>query len=290
VDVLLEEVRQRESDLAAYLPDGVKPERFMALAKRAITEQPALAECSASSVLRALRAAALSGLELDGNFSSLIVRRPKQGKPIAVWSASYRGMTAQAMASGVVSSVDSQVVREADTFELVLGTEPKLVHRLSLTGARGGVVACYCVVTLANGATLHEVMTHEDIARVRAASPAGDRGPWGPWDDEMAKKAVVRRALKRLPATSTRAPVAQHARALVNAVRRTEPVVELTPEHENAMECTALEQLAGATTVVDLDNAWMVAQHEFKQRGAEVPLAVEARWRELRESFTDSTA
>ena len=62
------------------------------------------------------------------------------------------------------------------------------------------------------------------------------------------------------------------------------------PEEEHALECRALEQLSNAANVPELDAAWAQAQIEYRHRGAAVPLAVEARWRELRESLTDSTA
>src|SRR4051812_41121302 len=81
VDVMLEEVQRRESDLAAYLPPDVSPERFLQLARRMILEVPGIGECTSASVLKALRAAALSGLELDGTHATLIVRRSKSGPP-----------------------------------------------------------------------------------------------------------------------------------------------------------------------------------------------------------------
>ena len=71
---LLERVEQSRSQLQAYLPEGVNVDRFMALARRAVAEQPGLAECSTGSVLRAISNCASSGLPLDGQFSSLIVR------------------------------------------------------------------------------------------------------------------------------------------------------------------------------------------------------------------------
>src|SRR4051812_48338021 len=91
LDALLTEVLRAEESLTAYLPEGIAPQRFMALARRAVLEQPGMAECSATSVLRALRECAMSGLELDGKSSSLIVRKSKQGRPMACWDASYTG-------------------------------------------------------------------------------------------------------------------------------------------------------------------------------------------------------
>jgi phage RecT family recombinase len=279
VAALLQEVMRGEDSLTAYLPEGTSPQRFMALARRAILEQPALAECSAASVLRALRECALSGLELDGRFSTLIVRKSKQGRPAATWDATYRGMISLALSSGHVRSAEAQVVREADEFRVELGSQPVLVHRPCLTSARGEVTASYAVAELTSGGRLVELLTREDISRIRAASPAGERGPWGPWADEMARKAALRRLLKKLPVGAIRRPYAP-----VPVPTQARPAA-LLPEDEHALECRALAQLADAATIQDLDAAWSQAQIEYQQRGVSVSLAVEARWRELRESI-----
>lgn len=285
VNSLLEEVSRGEDALAIFLPDGTSRQRFMALARRAVLEQPALAECSGASVLRALRECALSGLELDGKQSSLIVRRRKQGPPVAAWDATYRGMISLALASGQVRNVEAQVVRAADKFAVELGSEPKLVHLPLITGARGDVVAVYAIAELTAGGKMIELLTAEDIARIRAMSPSGDKGPWGAWDDEMARKSVLRRLLKKLPAGSRRLTPQQPAPALPAA--KADPSPAPLPEESFALECRALEQLNAATSIAELDTAWAQARIEHQQRGATVPLAVEARWHELREHFTE---
>jgi recombination protein RecT len=285
VDALLEEVRRRENDLAVFLPEGVSRDRFMALARRAVLEQPALAECTPGSVLRALRECALSGLELDGRFSTLIVRRPKNGRPVAVWSPSYPGLIWQCLATGLVRAVQAEVVHAADVFEVTFGTESKIVHRPLLTGPRGDLVACYATAEMTSGARVVELLTAEDIRKIAAMSPAGERGPWGSWPAEMWKKCAIRRLTKRLPAGSTRAPVAIQTRANVDALRQVPAAGVLEPEHEHALECRALERLSDARTVEEIDAVWHQAVAEHQQQRAAVPLSVEARWRELREQL-----
>ena len=289
VDALLETVQRREADIAAFLPEGVNPTRFAMLARRAIQEQPALGECSVNSVLHALRACALSGLELDGQFSSLIVRRPKQGKPIAVWSASYRGLTWQALATGHLKSIEAHVVFAKDEFLVEFGSEPKLVHRPWLAGERGELVASYCVAELTTGGRLVELLTRSDIDRIKAASPAGDRGPWNAnaWPDEMAKKAAIRRMLKRLPAGTTSVPAAPRTRVHIDALRHGTQQRAIDPEFANQLECQALAHLSDATSLAELDAAWAQAQLEHQQRGADLPVNVEARWHEMREQFIE---
>jgi recombination protein RecT len=254
------------------------------LARKAITDQPALAECSANSVLRALRDCATSGLEL-GHFSSLIIRRSKQGLPIAHWDASYAGMTGLALASGYVRSVDAQVVREHDSFRVEFGSSPMLVHVPSLSGERGEVIAAYAVAMLTSGVKVIELLTREDLKRIKAMSPAGERGPWGPWPCEMARKSATRRLLKRLPA-GTRLAISPLDDAWCTEAVEVPYVAttsSLLPEEQHVLECRALEQLDAASTVAALDAAWAQAELAFKQRNVAVSPTVKARWRELRE-------
>ncbi|MCH8073581.1 MAG: recombinase RecT [Proteobacteria bacterium] len=115
---LLERVDAARDQLEAYLPKGVKVERFTALARRAIAEQPAVAECSVTSVMRALSRCAEPGLPLDGLFSSLIVYKSRNGRSTARWDPSYRGTISLAMSSGFVTDVQSFAVTEHDEFTL----------------------------------------------------------------------------------------------------------------------------------------------------------------------------
>jgi len=284
--VLMEEVRRRESELTAYLPQGISAERFMQLARKAITDKPDLATCSTHSVLKALRDCATSGLPLDGHYSSLVIRRSKggEGPTLAGWDASAHGMTWLAMESGFVRSVDSDVVREHDEFRYERGSAPLLHHVPLVTGARGPVIASYAVAVLKDGSKQIEVLLHEDLARIKAASSSGDRGPWNEqqWPDEMAKKSAIRRLLKRLPAGSIRLP--DDSPVELPEAPQAITTRELLPEDQHALESNALAQLSDASNIAELDAAWTAAQLSFRQRGAEVPLAVEARWRDLRDT------
>jgi recombination protein RecT len=197
---MLGEIDAQQQVLASYMPAGVSELRFMALARRAVLDNPDLWECSTSSVLRALSAAAASGLPIDGKMSSLIVRRPKQGKPIAVLDPSYRGMVYLALESGHVRAVEARAVHARDVFDVELGTETKITHRPHLATDRGQVVASYAVAELKTGGTVSEVLGLADLEQIRASSPSADRGPWRSWPDRMAMKSAIRRLLKRLPA------------------------------------------------------------------------------------------
>lgn len=277
VATLLDRVSEAEQQLSAYLPEGVSVARFMALARRAITEQPRLAECSTVSVLRALSRCAQSGLPLDGNISSLIVRKSKDGPPTASWDPSYKGMITLALSSGHVLEVQGFAVSEHDEFSVEHGTEPKITHKPSVMRS-GKIVAAYAWARLRGGGLVVEFVTREDLEQIRASSPAARKGAWRGWFGEMAKKSAIRRLLKRLPAAPARvfgaesggpAPAADPRLDVPH--HRPRPERGLTPEAEHAMTCAALEDLSDAGDVDALEQAWTKIGMDFGQRGLEIP-------------------
>jgi recombination protein RecT len=281
--------------LARYLPPHVSEGRFMALANRAVLDNPDLWECSTSSVLRALGAAAASGLPIDGKMSSLIVRRPKQGKPIAVWDPSYRGMVYLALESGHVRAVEAFAVHARDVFEAQLGTDPKITHRPHLAGDRGPVVASYAVAELKTGGKVSEVLGISDLEHIRASSPAPDKGPWGTWPDRMAMKSALRRLLKRLPAADigTLGRAHDYVREIDDGEGEVYRAEVQAPEHRptqpqdlTALEARALSAIAEADTREALAEAWSGIRQEFRAAGADVPLKIEAAQFDRRETLS----
>lgn len=296
VESLLAAVEGAKATLAAYLPDGVSIDRFVALAKRQVLDNPRLAECASASVLRALSAAAASGLPIDGHFSTLLVRDSKHGKPSATWDPTFRGMITLALASGFVLDVQSGVVREHDEFTLTEGSSPALVHRRSLLPNHGAVIAAWATAKLRTGGLMVEVLTLDDIARIKAMSPAGDRGPWGAWADQMARKSAVRRLLKRLPAGVVRlsdpldGTALAERPAVTGLIEQAPKALEVMPEELHVLECQGLERLHDASDAAQLQVAWLATLAAFQQRGAAIPLKLEAAHHDLRESHSHQAA
>jgi recombination protein RecT len=292
---MLTEIDAQRQVLARYLPPHVSEGRFMALANRAVLDNPDLWECSTSSVLRALGAAAASGLPIDGKMSSLIVRRPKQGKPIAVWDPSYRGMSYLALESGHVRAVEAFAVHARDEFHVELGTDSKITHRPYLAGDRGAVVASYAVAELKSGGKVSEVLGLADLEHIRASSPAPDRGPWGMWPDRMAMKSALRRLLKRLPAADigTLGRAHDYVREIddgegdVYRAEVQEPERRpLQPQDLTGLEARALAAISEADTRETLAEAWAGIRSEFRAAGADVPLKIEAAQFDRREALS----
>ena len=256
LDGLRQAIKRERPRLQSYLPDGLSIDRFEALLERQVRNNPRLAECSIHNVLREISDAATSGLPIDGQFSTLIVRDSKRGPPKCTWDPTYRGLIAQALASGFVVDVQSGVVRSNDFFEFNEGSAPSLVHRRTLLPNWGDVIAELGDGQAQHGRPRFRILTAGDIAKIRAMSPAGDRGAWGHWADMMARKSAIRRLLHRLPAGTVRlsapmeitaapdeparviAPIAEHAQG---APVRYRPMKKTRSSAPRLSDCTMPE-------------------------------------------------
>lgn len=66
---------------------------------------------------------------------------------------------------------------------------------------RGEVVGVYCIAKTASGDVLADVMSRAEIDKIKAA--AKTQNVWNSWYEEMAKKAIIKRASKQWPSASS---------------------------------------------------------------------------------------
>jgi recombination protein RecT len=98
--------------------------------------------------------------------------------------------------------IQAHTVRANDDFSYELGLEPKL-HHVPAKHDRGDPVYFYGVFHTKDGGYGFEVMSLEDVqAHAKRYSKAYDSGPWKTNFEEMAKKTVLKRALKYAPLKS----------------------------------------------------------------------------------------
>lgn len=193
------EFRQR---LEQALPPGVDVDRFTRVVLTAIQQNPKIAEAGDRQSLynSAIRAAS-DGLLPDGREGAFVEFRKKDGDRWTTaiqWMPMVGGIIKRLAQAGI--SIDAQVVYENDEFEQILGDDAAIHHKAPKLGTpRGKPIGAYAIARLPNGLVMREVMDHEQIEQVRAASRAADGGPWKTWWTEMARKTVIRRLAKRLP-------------------------------------------------------------------------------------------
>ena len=95
----------------------------------------------------------------------------------------------------------AETVYENDVFQYELGLNPKLVHKPALEN-RGDIKLFYAVYKLQNGGLGISVMTKADMDSHAREYSKGFESSYSPWKtnyEEMAKKTVIRKALKYAP-------------------------------------------------------------------------------------------
>ena len=113
----------------------------------------------------------------------------------------YKGMIDLAYRTGQVQMIQAQIVREYDYFEYQYGLEPKLIHRPGESD-RGEITFIYGLFRLTNGGYGFEVSNKADMdafAEKYSKSFGSKYSPWTENYEDMAKKTVIKRALKYAP-------------------------------------------------------------------------------------------
>lgn len=179
----------------AVLPSHISPQRFQRTAVTAIQNTPALLNADRRSLYGAFMKAAQDGLLPDGREGSIVLF----GKQ-AQWMPMVAGILKKVRNSGDLESLSSETVHQGDEFDYWIDEDgPHLRHRPNFMGDRGPMKLVYAVAKVKGGGVYVEVMSEEQITKVRAVSRSAEKGPWKDWPDEMAKKTVIRRLAKRLP-------------------------------------------------------------------------------------------
>ena len=209
IDGLRDLLAKARPSMEMVLPKHVNAERLIKVALVAVSKTPKLLECTKTSIVQSVMKAAELGLDCGGALGSAYLvpykknskdaRGNWQSEMVCQLIVGYRGLIDLARRSGALSSIEARVVRERDRFELAFGLEPKLIHEPFLDGEAGGVRLVYCVARLTDGGTHVEVMTRDQVERIRERSKASKDGPWVTDWEEMARKTVVRRTCKYLP-------------------------------------------------------------------------------------------
>lgn len=190
-----------EGQFLAALPTKIPPTKFIRTVMTSIQMNPELLEADRRSLLACCMKAAQDGLLLDGREASPVIFRTKDGAKVQ-YMPMLAGVLKRMRNSGDLASISAHVVYENDTFDYELGDNERIIHKPLLSGDRGKPVMAYSIAKTKDGAIYREVMSVQEIEKVRAVSRAGSSGPWVSWWEEMAKKTVIRRLAKRMPSTA----------------------------------------------------------------------------------------
>lgn len=186
----------RMTQISGWVTQGVRPEALVRFILRDMDgpKGEALRKCSPESIYLGLLACAVTGLE-PGALKGEAYLVPFKNE--ATFMVGYRGIIKQARRSRDVVAIWSNVVYEGDEFDVDLGSANRIVHRPRF-GQRGDdITAAYAIARLSNGQDELELMDRDDLDQVRKAG--GNSPAWNDWQDQMMRKAPIRRLGKRLP-------------------------------------------------------------------------------------------
>lgn len=202
-----------KSAIASVVPKHLTAERLVKVALLATSKSPDLLKCSANSILQSVMQAAELGLEVNSPLGQAYLiafkNKLKDESGREQWvtecqlQIGYRGYIELAKRSGQIDMVEARCVYANDFFDVVYGTEQRLIHKPAMQDP--GPLKCVYAIARIKGCDLPQidVLTLRDIEYARSISKTG-RGdsPSGPWRDrydEMARKTAVRRLAKYLP-------------------------------------------------------------------------------------------
>jgi len=203
IAVIRQNLQVMQPEFKAALPPHINVEKFARVAMTAVQNAPDLQTADRRSLFGSMVRLAQDGLLPDGREAALVIFNVKKGNG---WEKRVQampmiaGILKRIRQSGEVSKVSAQVVHENDHFVVKYGFDEEIEHSPpSLDKPRGKPIGAYATAVLKDGSRLLEVMSLEEIEKVRNVSRAKDNGPWVAWWGEMARKTVMRRLSKRLP-------------------------------------------------------------------------------------------
>lgn len=208
VESLMGVLTKRAQTFQELLPPDMGERRgewFLAEVKVAAARAPKLADCSTISIVDALTTCAQLGLSPSGRLGSAYLIPYGEKCTLVI---GYRGYVDLAFRSGDVEAFHAEVVREADLFEHEEGLNPVLRHKPSEED--GGALRAVYAMAKVRGVWSYVVMYRRQVLPIKQATLAKKRNgapptPWETAEDEMWKKTAIRRLIKLLPLSPTKA-------------------------------------------------------------------------------------
>ena len=197
-----EQLEGMSDQFAAALPQGITSERFNRVVMTVLQDNAALLQADRKSLFRSCMQCAQDGFLPDGKEAALVL----YGNQVR-YLPMFQGIMKKLLMSELITEIYANLVYSNDQFEYVSGDNEQINHKPVVFGDRGKFLGAYAIAKTRNGGTFRELMSAADIDQVKQASRSKGKGPWTSWFEQMAKKTVIRRLVKRLPVSSEVASV-----------------------------------------------------------------------------------
>lgn len=187
-------VEKMAPQFKAALPAHIPVERFVRTTLTAVQTNPDLMEADRRTLFAAATRAAQMGLLPDGREGAIVTFGGE-----CRFMPMLGGILKLVRNSGELASIDAQIVYKNDGFTYRPGIDLLPQHTPDWFGDRGEIVGVYAVAKMKDGAAYVEILSKNQVEKVRNVSRSKNSGPWVAWWEEMARKTAIRRLAKRLP-------------------------------------------------------------------------------------------
>ena len=200
----VDQAQSKFNTIAVSNSDLVKWEEEKQFAVQALQGNSYLQKCVPHTIQNAVINIASVGLSLNParGYAYLVPEYSKaNGGQECQLRISFKGLMKIATDSGQIEWVKADVVKQNDKFTFN-GAWELPSHEMNPFSDRGNAIGVYCVAKLSNGGQITDVMSWEEVMKIKAC--AKTQNVWDKWPEEMAKKAIIKRAAKQWPGTELR--------------------------------------------------------------------------------------
>lgn len=193
-------VNQAKPSIEKVLPKHVSYDKFERCLLTAGMNNPDIGKATTQSLFTAAIKSATDGLPPDGKHATIITFNSKDGI-VANYIPMITGLLKLVRNSGEIQSITTNMIYEKDKFDYWVDEKGEhLEFKPNMFAARGNPIGVFAQAVTKDGGCYIEVLTKEDIAKIKKSSRGSKYGPWsGDFESEMWKKSALKRLIKRLP-------------------------------------------------------------------------------------------
>ena len=221
----------------AAIPRGLSGARLLRQMQTAVNRNEQLSKCSVVSLRDCFMDIAQLGLDLTPALGQAYLVPYGQNCTLIV---GYRGLIELMYRSGKVKSVRAVPVFKGDKFSYTYGLNESLVHEPCGNTSPDDLTHVYCIVKLEGVDPVWQVMTVDQVDRIKARSRSSKNGPWVTDYVPMALKTVVRQTAKWCPMMAE-----AHDSMAREDSQATPDYIEVPFEHVSPAEASAPAAIAG---------------------------------------------
>ena len=267
-------------------------------ALQAFEKNTYLQKCSVNSIKNAVINVAAVGLTLNpaDGYAYLVPEYNKSsGQQECQLRVSFKGLIKAANDSGAIKWVKADVVKANDSFTY-RGVNELPVHEMNpFATDRGETIGVYCIAKTFEGDFLIDMIPRSEIDQIRKCAKTDM--VWGQWFDEMAKKAVIKRAAKQWPKAEKSEQLHQ-AIEVINETEGSDPAYfkftkeqkdefDLLVATEDGLGLIAFEKAVGVDIFTNLYNSG--EKGKIVKLKDSVKAIQKAGWAELKETVVQCT-